>query len=195
MKPRTVFVAAMSVVPAGTFVLAGIEGSKHDFSLTSWSKDEICRPCHTSHDASGASAAPLWDHAPSARKSYTMYGGVEGAPGLASLACLSCHDGSTAVDSYGGVTGDVFIQDLAQGRGLIGGGGDLATDHPVGVTYPSFDPKYRPRSLIEAEGLVPLPNGRVECTSCHDVHGEYELDKLLVKSNRRSALCLTCHQL
>ena len=38
-----------------------------------------------------------------------------------------------------------------------------------------------------------LPDGRVECISCHDHHEEEGLPHLLVISNKRSALCLTCH--
>ena len=36
-----------------------------------------------------------------------------------------------------------------------------------------------------------LFNNRVECISCHNPHASAA--KLLIKSNQRSALCLTCH--
>ncbi|MBN4058944.1 cytochrome c3 family protein [bacterium AH-315-J04] len=39
-----------------------------------------------------------------------------------------------------------------------------------------------------------MPNGRVECTSCHDPHNQSGAPYMLVKSNARSALCLTCHK-
>ncbi len=38
-----------------------------------------------------------------------------------------------------------------------------------------------------------LIDGRMECSSCHDVHDRNGHAKLLVKSNARSALCVTCH--
>jgi predicted CXXCH cytochrome family protein len=46
---------------------------------------------------------------------------------------------------------------------------------------------------VTKTGRVRLPDGRIECVSCHDPHNTAGIDKLLVMSNRRSALCLTCH--
>jgi predicted CXXCH cytochrome family protein len=40
---------------------------------------------------------------------------------------------------------------------------------------------------------VRLPDGRVECVSCHDPHNQSGTQAMLAVSNRRSALCLTCH--
>ncbi len=58
---------------------------------------------------------------------------------------------------------------------------------------PADEPtEYHPASFGEARGL-PLPEGRVECISCHDPHNEAGLPFLLWTSNRRSSLCLTCH--
>jgi len=34
----------------------------------------------------------------------------------------------------------------------------------------------------------------VECVSCHDPHNAAGFEKMLVMSNRRSALCLACHE-
>ena len=44
-----------------------------------------------------------------------------------------------------------------------------------------------------ATGTVTLPGGRVECISCHDPHNAAGEANMLVTSNARSALCLTCH--
>ncbi len=172
----------------------GLLGSKHDFSQYGWSQGQLCLPCHTPHSAQAPQLGPLWDRSPTARQSYTLYDGGRGLPGPASLLCLSCHDGSTAVDAYGGMSGDVLIQEIGTGRALIGRNRDLRRDHPIGVKYPEFDRRYRRRAQIEAEGYVVLPQGQVECLSCHDVHGQYGVEKFLVKSNDRSALCLTCHR-
>ena len=43
-------------------------------------------------------------------------------------------------------------------------------------------------------GKVLLPDGKIECTSCHDPHNQSGQPHMLVKSNRGSALCLTCHK-
>lgn len=171
-----------------------IVGSKHDFSQQAWSQRQICLPCHTPHSATAPEMAPLWDRNPSANTSYTLYNDSRGLPGAASLVCLSCHDGSTAVDSYGGMSGEVFIQDIGTGSGLIGANSDLRGNHPIGVRYPELDRGFRDRIQVESEGYVVLPQGRVECLSCHDVHNQYGGEKLLVKSNDRSGLCLTCHR-
>ncbi len=177
-------------IVSATTTNEGIEGSKHDFSRKTWSKGQLCLPCHTPHSAGGDVAAPLWDHSPGARTSYKMFDGRPGKPGAASLLCLSCHDGSTAVDAYGGMGGDVTIPQ----RASIGARGNLSTDHPVGVAYPVHDKYFRSKAEVEAKGDVVLPGGRVECLSCHDVHNRYGHEKLLVKTNERSALCLSCHR-
>ena len=49
-----------------------------------------------------------------------------------SLYCLGCHDGQTAIDSFGGETGTTFIQSIDPGLNI---GRDLTNDHPVGVAY------------------------------------------------------------
>ena len=64
---------------------------------------ETCIYCHTPHNAS--SAAPLWNRQLPELSDYQMYSSpnldskVGQAPDGVSLACLSCHDGSVAVDS------------------------------------------------------------------------------------------------
>ncbi len=185
--------AIVGVGAVGALMGDGIAGSKHDFSQEGWSGGQLCQPCHTPHASGAEDLAPLWDHDSSATQSYTLYDGRRGMPGPASLACLSCHDGSTAIDAYGGMTGDAFIQDVGAGRARIGGRGDLTTSHPIGLEYPLIDDDFRPRELVEATGEVTLPNGKVECLSCHDVHNESGGEFLLVMPNTRSALCLTCH--
>jgi predicted CXXCH cytochrome family protein len=168
----------------------GIVGSKHDFSQQDWSQQQICLPCHTPHSTKAPDAGPLWDTSPDARESYTLYDGSRGLPGPGSLICLSCHDGSVAADTYGGTTGDIAMSTGS----IVGRNRDLRQDHPVGVGYPDHDPGYHPRAQVEAAGRVPLPQGRVECLSCHDVHNQFGVEKLLVMSNKRSALCLACHR-
>lgn len=67
---------------------------------------EVCVYCHTPHGGE-SSNAPLWNRTVPATGSYTPYssstidtnGGVIPQPDGISLACLSCHDGTIAVDS------------------------------------------------------------------------------------------------
>lgn len=63
---------------------------------------EVCVYCHTPHGASGTVAAPLWNRTASTA-TYALYNGATNGtvtqPGVNSLTCLSCHDGSVAIDS------------------------------------------------------------------------------------------------
>jgi Doubled CXXCH motif (Paired_CXXCH_1) len=68
--------------------------------------EEVCVYCHTPHGANRTVAAPLWNRTMKVT-TYQTYdllntGGITQPitpPGIASLTCLSCHDGTTAVDS------------------------------------------------------------------------------------------------
>ncbi len=182
----------------------GIEGSVHDFSSQGWSAGEICVVCHTPHDAN-TSVTPLWNHDMS-NASYTIYSsptldGPIQAPGRASKLCLSCHDGTIAVDSFGGRAGAIYID----GEALIGE--DLSDDHPVGVEWwhqtlgdnPDCN-KCHVRIPIKSNDMpIPFYEGggraKVECSSCHDPHDNVSSANgyLLRESQVGSALCLHCH--
>jgi mono/diheme cytochrome c family protein len=67
---------------------------------------EVCVYCHTPHGANTKLAAPLWNRTfvGNTYKTYADLGTSTltqpvGQPGINSLTCLSCHDGTTAVDS------------------------------------------------------------------------------------------------
>lgn len=70
---------------------------------------EVCVYCHTPHGASSSTAGsrlPLWNRT-IVERTYTVYSALNTStmtqpvtqPGANSLACLSCHDGQTAIDS------------------------------------------------------------------------------------------------
>ncbi|MDQ1264706.1 MAG: hypothetical protein QG559_1707, partial [Campylobacterota bacterium] len=109
---RLKIVAATASIVGAAYLFAGsISGSPHDLSgntnLASSTADngEICVYCHTPHAANTAfTGAPLWNKAtPSG--TFTMYGSTiagtatDATPNSPSLACLSCHDGASAIDS------------------------------------------------------------------------------------------------
>lgn len=190
--------APRQVAHAGTII-----GSAHDFSSKGWSGGKICAPCHTPHNADTSVAnSPLWNHKVTAA-TFTVYVGqgtmdaTIGQPDGISKLCLSCHDGTVALDSFGGSSGTSFI---SGGEKL---GTDLTNDHPVSFTYDD--------ALATSDGELATPstaasgmggsiaadmlfNNKLECASCHDVHNTVANGpKLLVKSNAGSALCLTCH--
>jgi len=67
---------------------------------------EVCVYCHTPHGANTTIAAPLWNRT-NKSTTYTLYNQSGTStitqpittPGVNSLTCLSCHDGTVAVDS------------------------------------------------------------------------------------------------
>src|SRR5690606_35226520 len=106
----------------------------HDFSGID-PNQRICIFCHTTHNADTSVAdAPLWNHAVTSRN-YQVYNsptmqGTPGQPSGASRLCLSCHDGTIAVDSYGGRQGSIFL-----GGHLAIGADELTNDHPISFVY------------------------------------------------------------
>lgn len=134
---------------------------------------------------------------------------VTGDPGSVSRLCLSCHDGSVAVNAYGfsGSTistgaGDTDI--LASGaQFLVGLMGDLSNHHPIGFDYDyvalNDDEIADKGDEFGATGVAIedlLYGGNMECVTCHDVHNSKNAagaEKFLWISNDNSNFCLTCH--
>jgi hypothetical protein len=130
---------------------------------------EICVFCHTPHGGDVNAPVPLWNKrlgaagVPAGGGSYITYDtlqtpsldGVIAPVGSISMACLSCHDGTQAMDNIinapgsgglladgGGVDGRAFTWTgstvnaagrLVSGAALIGT--DLSNDHPIGIQY------------------------------------------------------------
>ena len=92
----------------GGQAFADIVGSAHDFSNSGFSGNEICVVCHTTHNAdTTVTEAPLWNHELTSQtfsmySSPTMDAAQDAQPTGSSKLCLSCHDGATAIDAYGG---------------------------------------------------------------------------------------------
>jgi len=204
MRVRRVLLLSLCLcVAAGVQVLAVITGSEHDFSSAGWnSSGEICIVCHAPHGGTALSDAPLWNHSLTTQ-SFTLYssGTLDasdlGQPAGTTRLCLSCHDGTIALDSFGGTTGTNFVGDP------IASGGDLNSEHPISFTYNDAlatndgglnPPSTTPSGLGGTIADDMLFNNKVECASCHDVHNALGTGgNLLVKSNAGSGLCLTCH--
>ena len=197
-KWATCAVVALVVLVARSSA-ASIVGTKHDMSAMTNSSGQVCVACHTPHNAQTAQLVPLWNHTATAA-TFTLYSSVTaksspGQPTGYSKACLSCHDGTLALDSFGGKT--------PAGAGMITGrakiGTDLSDDHPVSFTYDGAlatanGGLVSPTSAshVDSAKTVPLFNGKLECSSCHDAHDNTNT-YFLRKSNAGSALCLTCH--
>jgi predicted CXXCH cytochrome family protein len=190
-KTIAVVAAALAFTVVGRWAWGGIEGSKHDFSDKDWSGGDACSACHSAGDDEPATAAPLWDENADLNRTFgtPLKQAKEAGPGT--TMCLRCHDGTIARDTISAVIQDRFVN--KQNPAIFKAGHDTS-DHPVGVDYPQFDKGYNPITSVIAKGVIPLPDGKVECTSCHDPHNTNDLDHMLVTGNFRSALCLTCHK-
>jgi Doubled CXXCH motif (Paired_CXXCH_1) len=163
---------------------------------------QVCVFCHTPHAAESLTA-PLWNRKLSGQ-TYTPYSSssmdadaaeMASAPGGSSKLCLSCHDGTMAIDKVNALNGALnptiamtsagpvkmpsgaattgFTRDL---------GTDLSSDHPISLTYDASlagnDGELRgPDGAIVgnrvAQGArprMPLENGQIQCATCHDPH-------------------------
>jgi predicted CXXCH cytochrome family protein len=189
-----------------------IAGTKHDFSGKSWApaENKICGVCHATHQAKNEPSAPLWNHQSTAVAAYTLYtsptfsgqGGLTITnPSASSKLCLSCHDGTVAIENFGGTTtGTNFIPANSKIGGVAGN--DKSKDHPISFQYTdalaTIDGGLRPPTTTNSGLGGSITNdmlfaNKMECASCHDVHNKYSVTHLLKMSNINSQLCLTCH--
>ena len=100
--------------------------------------------------------------------------------------CISCHDGSYASSV------SIRAGTWTHGKELMP---HDAGSHPIGIDYEGSRMARRARSLLKPIGMVDRRiqffNGKVGCGSCHDPYSTIE--KRLVMSDARSALCFGCH--
>jgi hypothetical protein len=189
---------------------ASILNSPHDFHSRSWNNDPadpatVCSVCHTPHHADHNSG-PLWGHTAISATGWKMYSQAYSpgyhmagnyiaptAPAPSSLACLSCHDGSIAVNAYGGAVGTEFV---TNGAAISEGSKDLTHSHPISFNYQSLvgtgptqdkwiydsaspvlapdanSPGFIAGNDMTIKGFLLDGSGNVECNSCHDVHNQ-----------------------
>jgi len=152
---------------SATAPAAGSQGATRvNYYTGAGATTQVCVFCHTPHGAASA-AAPLWQRQVKAANYYQTYGSVNASPtmeadqanvtvGSVSLACLSCHDGTQAINTManapgsgnnalGGswatgnnlTNGGLGTASMANlGGGTVGGDGkDLQNDHPIGIKY------------------------------------------------------------
>jgi predicted CXXCH cytochrome family protein len=194
MMRRAAMIPAAAVflcVGLSALALGGVEGSKHDFSEEPWADGDSCVVCHTPYRDGAPVEPPLWD--PEADLSRTFGDSVRQTESgwRGTTMCLSCHDGTIAEQAIIGVP---RTRQMHKDHPAIFSAAHDSTDHPVGVEYPQHGQDFRPITSVISKGTVILPDGRVECVSCHDPHGASGAAHMLVADNARSALCLTCHE-
>lgn len=187
---RTVAILGISVLCAG-IAFGGIKGSKHDFSSEQWADGDSCGVCHTPHREEVPETAPLWDPQADLNRTFGTPLSESKEAGVGTTMCLRCHDGTIARDTIPIDTPRNRFENVQHPGHFSIGHGD--SNHPVGVEYPRVEKGFHAPSKVESGGHVLLPGGRVECISCHDPHAMSGHKYMLVMSNARSALCLTCH--
>lgn len=183
---------------------ADIANTRHNLSVSgrgeirALTETRICIFCHTPHNATPQS--PLWNKALEPQV-YTVYtsptlkAGPLPQPSGPTKLCLSCHDGTIAmgavVNPAGGITmagGDRLPLGSLADFGL-----DLSGHHPVSFPYHDALPNEELASSPPPD-LVYGATDEVHCITCHDPHND-TYGKFLLKDNRYSALCTTCHQM
>ena len=122
---------------APNLVSGGIENTRHNMTMSYLNRvdtemdfrrndyGEVCVYCHTPHganDSQDAARMPLWNRTVNPSLTYRVYTDaiattlqlagdqVATDPGPASLTCLSCHDGITAIDSIINMPGSGMYQ-------------------------------------------------------------------------------------
>lgn len=173
-----VFIVLIGLFLAINFVSGqSVIGSKHDLSsgntgLTKWqstNERQVCIFCHTPHSPI-TSVKPLWNKSLPANTNFSTYNSqtMDAVPesdlaGSYSILCMSCHDGTTPMNTLanpssvgtpqmaGGYTklGEVYYPGSLFatypganiGEGYEGGtGNNLSNDHPVNFVYDASHP-------------------------------------------------------
>lgn len=168
-----VMVGGVALMMAGLLpqpaAAAGISATKHNLGSTGTGTNkfdgtaEICVFCHTPHGSDTSAVVPLWNRKLSAPTSYQTYSslgttsldGATAPVGSVSIACLSCHDGTQAMNvminapgsgNYnaagfplpGTWTGPAATASPVGSLGyasIVNIGTDLRNDHPIGIQY------------------------------------------------------------
>ena len=155
----TVVYAAPTALPGD-----GVINSPHDMNVAARlngaggdAQGRVCAFCHTPHHAldpatglaAGVDYMPLWSHNLSTNNTFTTYGsatfdgiytggaGVDPLIGPSRL-CMSCHDGTVAVDQHYGNAGTLTLNqasDDAFGGISVGLSGNFTNDHPIGFSF------------------------------------------------------------
>lgn len=246
-RPRPSFAlacAAAALLIAHSVSGGTILGSKHDFTGLNVRAGVVAMPtvafsdygnsciyCHIPPDRSGEDSADSggisgWNrYTPAADipGAYKLYDSVSldnkvKTPSPISLLCLSCHDGTMAVDmTVFKPNGWRNSQDAALHLRINGANDlwscgkchngriahsiaikhldtDLTNDHPISMTYAGLNFKdkdfRRPDGPYGFDNGVKLYDDRVECATCHNVHNP---DVTLLLRTPANRLCETCH--
>lgn len=210
---------------AATNKISDVRGTKHNLSaaadgsatpsggvvpvrtVKATSETQVCVFCHTPHGATTGIVAPLWNRELSTAATYTTYTSTSieasaaelaSGPGGSSKLCLSCHDGTMAIDKVNVLNGarNVLIPMTNTGSTVTASpvkmpttgnttgftrnlGTNLTNDHPISFTY---NP-----ALATADGELRPPDGTIVGNR---VAGGVK-PKMPLENNQMQ--CATCH--
>jgi len=221
-------VFAQLVTGRAVFAKESVHSSPHNLSASggggesniAYTEIRVCVFCHTPHNAPNANApAPLWNRAlPADGQPYTMYESASfnakvsvrpTVPTGASRVCLSCHDGTLALNSYGGPVITGALPGANKPLKMPGAAKsnlttDLSDDHPISFAYTDLaaSPSLVPQGALPPAVRLDLES-KLECTACHDPH-DNQYGNFLVMNNGdptkpdydplvSSPLCVACH--
>ncbi|KAA0258928.1 hypothetical protein FHQ18_02990 [Deferribacter autotrophicus] len=183
-----------------SLIYAGVANTKHNLSksgpgpIKSSQEDRVCVFCHTPHNA--LPYAPLWNRELSTAV-YQTYSSVTmnaspGQPTGDSKLCLSCHDGTIALNAIYATTSSIATDLNFPLSGEANLGTDLRDDHPISFVYDDNlavqDRQLKLPSVLPS--FIKLQNGRIECTTCHDPHTE---TIYFLRTADKQLLCTSCH--
>ena len=200
-----------STSTSGISCTENIRETKHNLAantdIVATGTTEVCVFCHTPHggrvdvggSGAGAGGAPLWNRAlppagVSGTGSFTMYrspnfdgaGDVATGPKGVSLACLSCHDGTIALDALINAPGSGGFnvanrEPLAQDSNGASLDGITFTGPGVNATTSAINGGNRPTStagggflgglndFVGGPGMEPFPNLTRDLTDDHPI--------------------------
>jgi hypothetical protein len=165
MKKEYIYLAALIAGIGMSFeVIPGVSNTKHNLGTGGTGNNrlssgtaEVCVFCHTPHGSNTGATVPLWNKGFTNTGSFSTYKTLgtstldaeELSVGSVSLACLSCHDGTQAMDNMVNAPGSGgYNATGASPAGYTWTGGatmtgspipmlgtDLRNDHPIGIAY------------------------------------------------------------
>jgi len=237
-QKQIVIMTALAVLTLGTTLAfgltadgGGVVGSKHDMNVLQDanvkqdSQGRVCAFCHTPHhklESTALNYNPLWSHTINENAVLKTYQTVtfdskdqmsstDPLTGPSRL-CMSCHDGSIAVDQHYGIAGTAKKDSLSGdnfGEIAVYKTSDLSNDHPIGFDLDGISSRDAGIRTALATSNIKLAGKNIQdlgfktgvgsvsimtCASCHDVHNRDNVDTaFLYEKQQDSAFCLMCH--
>ena len=190
-------------------MIAGIACWVATGSVDAAHSDHGCGNCHVPHNAgdtddpANSYGVPLWSMAQLGDgipffdvlyDSPTLDADVQ-QPNGATKLCLGCHDGSY-------LYGRDHDREISEDRQFTNEKNSLASTHPVSFLYDA-DLVARDGGLKPTDTALTIggtiasklldANGKMQCSSCHDVHTSGHGETLLRWEEADEVMCRSCH--